>query len=505
VGVRGEDGSGGDGGVRLPEGLTGSGFLHRLLVQAVERYPDELGCAELPESPGEFKRRYAELLVRFEALRAGSTRRSEIARSISEQTHAELEFEADATTVPLREQLSRPAEPVRLERIDGTGSPGLVPSVLWGERRYSGAELCDLGDRMREDQLLTRAAASGLDWLARHSLEGDGRLRLAGEKFVVLGAGAEIAPTPLLLAAGADVLWIDLQDPAALLARRGEFGGRLHVPIDRDETDLLARPGRVAATIAAFAAGDPVHLGLFAYAPGESQEWRLAASMNAIVRSLDPALVRSVSLFVSPTAPLVLEPEDVAAAESRAGLLPSWQSGLVGLGMLDSSGPYTRDGVHVARAIVPLQGLSYQGAQYVSKILAAESFAIHGTAAASGAERAAPVTLSANVAGITATRSMRHPVFQAAFLGASQFGVHVFEPETTRALSGLLLLRDLLDPEAPGSVRHAAAEPQKRAARLFSQQVHGGLYSAPFRLEPTLRVAAVLGLARRPRLLLDLF
>jgi hypothetical protein len=42
----------------------------------------------------------------------------------------------------------------------------------------------------------------------------------------LLGAGAEIAPTPLLLAAGARVLWVDLTEPGKD-ARNPDFAGEL--------------------------------------------------------------------------------------------------------------------------------------------------------------------------------------------------------------------------------------------------------------------------------------
>ena len=62
-----------------------------------------------------------------------------------------------------------------------------------------------------------------------------------------------------------------------------------------------------------------------------------------------------------------------------------------------------------------------------------------------------PVAVSANVAGITATRSLLHPLFQAGFLGAPSFGIEIYEPATTRLLSGLLTLHDVLHEGAPGA------------------------------------------------------
>jgi hypothetical protein len=153
----------------------------------------------------------------------------------------------------------------------------------------------------------------------------------------------------------------------------------------------------------------------------------------------------------------------------------------------------------VARAVVPLQGPSYQAAQYVSKVLAAETYAVYGTRIDAAAPR--PVTVSANVAGITETRSLKQPLFQAAFIGAPRFGVEIFKPATTRRLSGLLMLHDLLNPDAPGSAGGTGPAEGSRAAALFSQQVHGGIYGMPWALYPAIRISAMIGISGHPGLL----
>jgi hypothetical protein len=285
------------------------------------------------------------------------------------------------------------------------------------------------------------------------------------------------------------VLWIDLAEPRPE-ARAGTLS---FVP---GGADLLAQPAEVARTAERFAQGQPIHLALYAYAGGGSREWLLAAAMNGIVRRLGRGVVRSVSLLVSPTSPAVVQPEDRARAERYPARL--WQRALERLGAF---GParYSARGPEVARAVVPIQGASYQAAQYLGKILAAESFAVYGPSLEPA--QGAPLTTSANVAGVSRTRSLSHPVFEAAFLAASRFGVTTFDPATTRALSGLLTLHDVLNPEAPGAARRHHPDPAARAAALFSQQVHGGIYGIPWSLDPCITAAALIGLARRPSLL----
>ena len=281
-------------------------------------------------------------------------------------------------------------------------------------------------------------------------------------------------------------------------AERGRGGPGSPARARRSARNLLKQPREVIAAVERFAEGGPVHLCMLAYAGGASQEWRLGAAMNAIARHLQPALVRSISCFVSPTTAAHVYPEDLEAATERYAARPAWQSMLKAVGALPTPG-YLRTGdASIARAIVSIQGLSYQAAQYVSKIATAESFAVYGLDLRSETKR--PITVSANVAGITRTRSLSHPVFQAAFIGAPAFGVQIFDPEFTRALGGLLILHDLLNAEAPGAAG-VNGGPAQKARGLLSQQVHGGIYCLPYALEPAIRAAAVLGMTRKPSLL----
>ena len=73
-------------GVALPRGFTGFELLHHVLREAASEYPAVLGPARLPESANAFKNSYAEALVRFEAARAASDQRVEIARFIARRT-----------------------------------------------------------------------------------------------------------------------------------------------------------------------------------------------------------------------------------------------------------------------------------------------------------------------------------------------------------------------------------------------------------------------------------
>jgi len=478
-------------GVELPEGRSGSALFYALLDGAVIRHPEVFGGSELLGDPRRFRSEFAERLVQFELRRIASPQRAQIAREMIVEMHSTLRFCGPAGEQALAEQLERVAEPLALEELRLLGAGGLTPRVEHQQRSYAGGQLRDLAELLLSRAHLTRSAADALCWLAESF--GQEPIDLAGQRFAILGAGAELSPVPLLLEAGAEVLWIDLTAPPEGLVKDSQLSGRLFFP--PGGADILRQPAEIAATLRAFAEPGPLHIGLYAYAPGRSREWRLAAAMNAIVRSLPRGSVDSLCLLVSPTSPATVQEEDQRAAEQQLAEAPAWQRLLRAAGRLPD-GHARADGQAVARAIVPVQGASYQAAQYLTKTLAAEAWAVDGNASG------APLRVSANSAAITRTRSLSTPIFEAAFVGAPAFGVDTFAPEATRWLNGLLALHDLLNDAAP---RNEAGLPDEvRARRLHAQQVHGGIFALPYALEPAITAAALIGFVRRPGLLAKL-
>jgi hypothetical protein len=481
-------------GVIFP-GLSASVMLHGLLVSARLRFKDAFRPYVFPKDAHVFKTTYPDALATFEAARVSSPERSEIARFIVEKSHRWLLLRADGVERPLADALWELREAPPLETTPLRGRGRWQAAVPFEGRRFAGKDLAALGEALVARDLATPPVEGALRWLTEHALDARGELDLSGRRFAVLGAAAEIAPTPLLLAAGADVLWLDVARPPEKWLGDESLSGRI-VASPR-LGDVLAQPREIAAAIGAWAsAGGPVDCGMFAYAPGAGREWRLASTMNAIVDAVGPERVRSAQLYVSPTHPALLSEHELAGARRRAASAPGWQRALGAAGLLGKSSPAGTSSAPIQRAVVELQGASYQAAQYVEKLLAMERWSTYGIAGRGG-----QAALSANVAGITRTRSLEHPIFAAAYLGCGAFGVETFAPETTRPLAALLALHDLLNPAAAG-----AATPERKAhpQALFGQRVHGGLYGLPYDLEPMLKAAGVLGFARRPALLAGL-
>ena len=132
--------------IRLPSGQTASSLLYELLREAVERHPDILAAADFPADARAFRSGYADALVRFEARRASSERRAEIARELVRAAGERLRFGSEERDLPLGEYWSRPAEPLRVETLPRGQRSQLTPSVPWEGRTYVGKELHELAD-----------------------------------------------------------------------------------------------------------------------------------------------------------------------------------------------------------------------------------------------------------------------------------------------------------------------------------------------------------------------
>jgi len=467
--------------VQLAEDSSASVVLHTLLTDAVTSFPDAFRTVGLPADPDVFRKVYPDVLPRFEAARQASAERHEIARHVIAALQQHIVWRDDSGPRPLHEALTKPAAALPLKMHAFGGEPGWQPGLVYRGERWEATRLAELGALLVERGMVTADAGEALAWISREALDA-GTLHLSGRRIAVLGGGAEMAPTRLWLESGADVLWLDTRPPPSSWQESQNLSGRLYWP--EENADLLTKPQDVLATLIAFADGAPIDLGLYAYAPGKARELRLTTSMNAVVNALPRELIASVTMLVSPTTPTALSSQDMAAVRARIESRPLWESMCARVGMLGRGGGSVAVGsANTTRTVVAIQGVSYQAAQYLGKVLMAECWAENGQLAP---ESSQPLRVSANTAAITRTRSLAHPVFAAAFGGAAALGVETLVPRQSRRLNGLLTVRDWLHPTlpTPGAVR-----------------VHGGIHTLPYPLGSALRVAAVIGFARSPRLL----
>jgi len=464
----------------LANNLSALTILHEIVLDAVTAFPDVFDSAYVPSNTEAFRKNYADLLPGFEAHRLASSRASAIAVHMVRKLRDYILWDDGEVTQPLHTALNQPATALTLSSVAFSDKPGWQPNFVYQGERWQGEQLAQLGSLLVSRNVISEAAGSALTWLSQQVLC-DGKIDLSGRKIAVFGGGAEMAPTRLWLEAGADVLWLDTTPPPRDWQSQTALSGRVFWPTKN--VDLLKEPHAVLATLQDFADGCPLDLALYAYAPGKAREIRLTACMNALVDALPAELVASVTMLVSPTTPTALNQQDLAAAQARLASRPKWEALLARLGLLGAGGGSVVIGDAAAtRTVVSIQGASYQAAQYLGKILMAQSWSTLGQLSAADPK---PLRVSANTAAITRTRSLDHPVFAAAFGGAAALGVETLTPRQSRCLNGLLAVHDWLNPDVPcvGQVR-----------------VHGGLHTLPYPLGQALRVAAAIGFVRSPRL-----
>ena len=331
-----------------------------------------------------------------------------------------------------------------------------------------------------------RAVAACPEWLA-----------VPGRTVVVLGAGAEVGPLPVLLNWGARVIGVDLPGPAVwdrVLETARRSGGTLLVPVAHDKAgaepggDLSRRAGfdltGDVPAVADWLAGldGPLVLGNYVYADGAANV-RVASAVDALTVRLQ-AERRDVALaFLATPTDVFAVPANAVAQSARAYTDRSAAAKLGGWPLRALSGgrllrpaypPGARPGI--CEGLVPQQGPNYALAKRLQRWRA--------TVARDGG-----TTVSMNVAPPTRTRSVtKNRVLAAAYAGAHRFGVEVFEPATTKTLMAALLVHDL----NTGGGGPAATHPWQDEARAAA---HGGLWRIAYAPRSALSLAALLGYA----------
>lgn len=480
-------------GIVLPQGTAGVDVLRVLMERAIAEFPESFADFALPPDAAGFKARWGELLPTFEAARARSEQRAQIARSLYLAAAGELRFVDLEGERSLTGLLLERHEPFALARVDLPGPGQLRPSADYGGRVYAGSDLANLADELARTHMATPEVATALQDLVKRTGKG---LSLRGERFVLFGAAAELSPVYTLLEAGADVLWIDRVRPPIDHLLEPQLGGSLSYV--EHGIDVLAEPGRTLATIAAFAGEQPVHLVMLASQPGKTM--RLALAMNELARGLPPRLVKAIHYLLSPTSVSPIHPDDALCAEERQLSASAVRRALVRTGQLTPGSVESGDD-RFSCAVVMQQGAGFQLAEYVAKRLAAEAFLEFGLALEAGKKpRSGGVSVFANMAPVANTRSLASPVLEAAVLGAPSFDMLIAQPSSARRVAALLLVSDVVVPRRSSG----ASSSRSRLNALFARQFHGGVHAQPYALDGIIRVAALKGLAQRPRLAFEL-
>jgi hypothetical protein len=378
--------------------------------------------------------------------------------------------------------------------VTGTGQAAGQLSVPYHGERLSGGALARRLDAWVAGGVVEPSCAEAVRTVAAYPEW----LALPGRTIIVLGAGAEVGPLPVLLDWGATVIGIDLPRPAIwqrVLETARSSGGTLLVPVGNqgpgrpgaaNGQDLAERAGvDLASDVPAVAdwltgAEGPLILGNYVYADGAANV-RVASAVDALtVRLL--ATRRDVALaFLATPTDVFAVPADAVAHSARAYAGRRWPSKLGGSLLRALSGgrllrPAYPPGADpgICEGLIPQQGPNYALAKRLQRWRATVA-------------RDSGVTVSMNVAPPARTRSvMKNRALAAAYAGAHRFGVEVFEPETCRALMAALLVHDL----HTGGGGPAQAKPWQEEARAAA---HGGLWRIAYAPRSALVLAAMLG------------
>ncbi|PZP33485.1 MAG: hypothetical protein DI603_08970 [Roseateles depolymerans] len=413
--------------------------------------------------------------------------------------HQTLPFWRDGRALPLPQAMAAPRTALQTLTLAGQGDARPRPwAVPWQGRLLQGDELARQLDRWAADGLCEPGHVQALHEARAHPEWFD----LSDQQLVLLGAGSEAGPLPLLAGWRARILAVEPAGSRAwprIAAAIAAGNATLQAPVAAGRTpgldtagaDLLTDTPEIAAWLAGFSADGPLAIASLAYLDGE-RHVRVSLAMDAIAAALCDADARTRLAYMATPTDLFAVPEALArAVQARAarqgpaqrlgaGLLRTLSGGrlyaphLAGLETLtDGAGPATWG---LVDALVLQQGPNYALAKRLQQWRAL-------TAHADGHEVSFAVAPSTTTASVVS-----NPLLAAAFRGAPAFGVQAFAPDTTRALMAGLWVHRLRSP------RPAFRHPLEL---LVQRAHHGGLWSLPWLPRSVLPLAALLGLTLR--------
>jgi hypothetical protein len=368
--------------------------------------------------------------------------------------------------------------------VTGSGTAERELSVPYRGERLCGDALLRLLDQWVTRGVIEPSCAQAVRTVAAHP----DWLALPGRTVVVLGAGAEVGPLPVLLSWGVRAFGVDLPRPAIwerVLAEARRGAGTLLVPAAGSDGDDLAQRAGLdliddIPAVADWLCGldGPLVLGNYVYADGAANVL-LSAAVDALTLRLQAARGDVALAFLATPTDVFAVPADAVAQSARAyadrsavARAGGWPLRTLSGGRLLRRGYPPGADPGICDSLIPQQGPNYALAKRVHRWRATVA-------------RDAGSLVSMNVAPPTRTRSvLKNRALAAAFIGAPRFGVEVFEPATTKTLMAALLVHDL----HVGGL--AQAHPWQDEAYAAA---HGGLWRIAYAPRSALTLAALMG------------
>jgi hypothetical protein len=380
--------------------------------------------------------------------------------------------------------------------VTGTGGGHRKLVIPVRDQLMSGDTLRAQLDRWEADSIIEPTCAESV----RAVIDNPEWLDLRDHYIALLGAASEMGPLEALSSWGANIIAVDVPRPHVwqriiTIARSGS--GTLHAPVRSpgatEETldgeagaDLLTEGPEVRTWLESF--DGPLTVMDLVYADGGNFV-RLVASIDGLVTSmLDRRRDIALAYLGTPTDVYAVPAGTANAArrKERTGPLRTVMRGAsrgraytsrYGNLINSEEGPAWG----ISDCIVPQQGPNY--------ILAKNSQRWRACTA-----REEGIVTSANVAPATYTQSVvKNRLLKMAYGGAHAFGVHVFLPETSRALMAALLVHDLRNPQAIAQPSASLRHPFELHA---TGAAHGGIWTIPYEPRSVLPLAVVRGLPK---------
>jgi len=351
----------------------------------------------------------------------------------------------------------------------------------------------------------------------------EGKLSLAGQHFVLIGAGSAMGPFIKLLEHGATVICIDIPcstSPRAadmwnrLIATARNSAGSIIVPASKptvtDDNDLVSCCGcnlteqtaEILNWLVSVAPGKRLTVGNYTYLDGDLHV-KLSVAADGIIKYLCKARPDTAVAFLCTPTDIHVIP-DAAYSAAKANL--AWHPGkmLESLINILSGGKFLRKNVlppitaKDGSSIKIVDGLSVaQGPNYaLAKRLQ------HWRAMI---EYDAGHTVSTNIAPSTATLSVvSNRSFGWAYGGMPYFKPYeIFQQETTNALMGALLVSDVTAKDSVADPRNRTNYDIKNTLTLFKHNsMHGGVWRAAYTVDSIGEVSVFIHFLGGPKLVL---
>jgi len=408
------------------------------------------------------------------------------------------EFVRGEETVPLKNVLSK---------YPGTESERAFAT---GKVQGSGLVATSITVPYRGEQLTNDRASQQLDaWAARDCMEpscaaavkaviGDTTgFDLTGHQFVVLGAGSELGPFELLLAAGATVLAVGTRRPERwqrYMAIARASAGTLLFPLapgtepiaedvelgSKAGCDLSADLPEVVAWLLQNLDGQkPLTVGTYIYADGEANV-RLTLASDIIIQAITATTLATPPTFawlLSMSMPCALPPGAYESSKEYLDSAPWWQKVLF-LEPNNSGDPVSGSGIRIHNGIVNLQGPNYLLAQQL-RVWRASELLGRG------------LRISANYAPPSRTESVVHNrTLKVAMGGYAHIPpLEAFDAATVKAVMFALLVSDIKS----GGTSSTTEEDKHPLVSLSEKAFHGGSFRCAWRSESLGKTLYVLG------------